>query len=238
MIDYLPSKPGKLLDIGCGRGDFIHETRTRGWAAEGVDLIDWGNPHGLKIHLGDFSEMQLPQGTYDVTTAWSSLEHVRKPSLFFLQSSLLLKPGGFFIFIVPNFMAPGMRYCCTQDVPRHLWLFSPIAIHLYAEKFGFIVSNIYHDDSIYTCYPFGMVRYGLSRTKSRKCHDYENRSVAMLQHLSFRDNYSNWIKDVLKTLPLKDIFIDAIDLGIGVVLAKLSKYLRNYGMITVVLRKT
>jgi hypothetical protein len=60
----------------------------------------------------------------------------------------------------------------------------------------------------------------------------------MLQHLSFRDNYSNWIKDVLKTLPLKDIFIDAIDLGIGVVLAKLSKYLRNYGMITVVLRKT
>ena len=104
--------------------------------------------------------MNLPETSYDVVTAWAMLEHVRRPSLLFEKVSRLLKQEGQFIFTVPNFQAPGIRRSCTDDIPRHLWLFSFEAVTTYLNRFGMVPRSILHNADLYTAYPFGLLRYG------------------------------------------------------------------------------
>jgi len=236
MMKYLPAAGGNLLDIGCGRGDFIHFAAAQGWKVEGVDLLSWENPYNLSVRVGDFLRMDLPERHYDVITAWALLEHVRKPSLFFEKVAGLLIDGGSFVFIVPNYGAPGLRHCCTEDVPRHLHLFTPRAVNAYLLKYGMKAVAIHHDDSIYTAYPFGLVRYGILRMmkKETRCSRYENRSVVLLRNRQIRGNAAAWLAEVARKLNPLDILVDAVDLGIGIMVAKASKRIGNYGVMTVV----
>jgi SAM-dependent methyltransferase len=237
MMKLLPqSHGGKLLDIGCGRGDFIQYAARYGWDVEGVDLLRWRTSHKVPIRVGNFVEMDLPARHYDVITAWAVLEHVRKPSEFFEKVSHLLKDDGRFIFIVPNFGAPGMRVSCTEDIPRHLQLFTPKAINKYLNRVGMTALAAYHRADIYRAYPFGLVRYGLLRPYKRetRCSRYENRSVAILRNRQIKGNVRVWLVEVLRTVGPVDLLLDAIDLCVGVVVANFSKIIRSYGVMTVV----
>ena len=98
------------------------------------------------------------------------------------------------------------------------------------------IVHIHHDDSIYTAYPFGLVRYALQnlRGKETRCTRYENRSVALLRNRQIKGNLGVWLNEVLKTVGPMDLILDAVDLGIGVALAKISQVMGNYGVLTVV----
>lgn len=237
MLTFLPNRDrGKLLDIGCGRGDFIHYAAGKGWHVEGVDLLDWKRPHGVPIRVGNFFAMDLPQQFYDVITAWAVLEHARKPSLFFQKVATLLADDGCFVFVVPNFDAPGMRISCTEDIPRHLNLFSKRAVDGYLNKFGMEVKAVFHSNAIYTSYPFGLVRYGWQLLKSgpKQCSRYENKAVRLLRNRQLKGNLLDWLKEVKRTLGPMDIAMDAIDLAVGVAVSAIAKMIGNYGVITVV----
>lgn len=239
MMQYLPSAAGgKLLDVGCGRGDFINFAQHQGWRTEGVDLLDWGNPDNLSVRVGDFLSMDFIEGSYQVVTAWALLEHVRRPSAFFGRISSLLSEDGHFIFVVPNFSAPGMRRACAEDIPRHLHMFSPRSVAAYLSEHGMEIEKIYHNADLYTAYPFGLIRYFLSSLSSaqKNCARYENRSVGLLRGREFTSNLRPWLKEVLATVGPLNIIIDAVDLTAGVILANLSKLMRNYGVMTVVAR--
>ncbi len=240
MMTYLPSGHGqKLLDIGCGRGDFINYASKQGWQVEGVDLLNWGTSYSVPIRVGDFLTMDLQKGRYDAITAWALLEHVRTPSAFFERVSQLLAVDGLFVFVVPNFGAPGMRRCCTEDVPRHLWLFTPRAVQTYLERYQMEPRAVFHSDALYTAYPFGLVRYGLQRLSRRAtdCSRYQNKSVALLRNRQIRGNARAWLTEIRRSLTLSDVALDVIDLAVGVLLAQWSKLVSNYGVLTVVARK-
>jgi len=237
MLRLLPSPAsGTLLDVGCGRGDFISRARDAGWEVEGVDLLAWERATALPIRVGDFLTMDLPEDYYDVVTAWAILEHVPRPSLFFKRISRLLKDNGTFLFTVPNFTALGMKTSCTEDIPRHLSLFSKKSVFKHLSDAGLEVQKIYHSDILYTCYPFGLVRYALALLNGRReihCGAYENRAVRLLKNRQFRGNAWAWLKEVSKTLGPKDMALDFVDLVVGVALAHVSKLLRDYGVMTV-----
>ncbi len=58
MMKLLPKvSGGRLLDIGCGQGDFMDHASKEGWGVEGIDLMAWDNLHALPIRVGDFLEM-------------------------------------------------------------------------------------------------------------------------------------------------------------------------------------
>lgn len=237
MMELLPKGDGKkLLDIGCGRGDFIHYAAQRGWDAQGVDLLRWDAPHSVSIRVGDFVAMDLPEESYDVITAWALLEHVRRPSAFFKKVSRLLKDDGRFVFVVSNFAAPGMRRSCTEDIPRHLQLFTPKAVESYLNTYGMKSVAVYHNDRIYSCYPFGLLRHSLPGRvgNDKRCATFQNRSVALLRNRQIRGNARAWLSEVFKTIGLVDIALDAVDLALGVALATYSKIIGNYGVLTVV----
>jgi SAM-dependent methyltransferase len=237
MVQLLPDVPGgTLLDLGCGRGDFIHHAAGKGWKVEGVDLMPWEAPHPVPIRVGNFLEMNFEESRYDAITAWALLEHVRTPSAFFEKVSRLLAKQGRFICVVPNFGAPGMRRSCTEDIPRHLWLFTPRAVRAYLAKNRMTPRLIIHDDSLYTSYPFGLLRHAFLRMfgEETRCGHFENRAVALLRNRQIRGNARWWLHEIFRELGPLDMAIDAADLLVGVLVAKWSKLVGNYGVITVI----
>lgn len=240
MFDLLPRPArGRLLDVGCARGDFIAHASARGWHVHGVDVFDWGSPYQVPISIGEFPTMELPEAGFDVVTAWALLEHVKHPSRYIEHIARLLKPGGQFIFVVPNLSAPGMKYSCAEDVPRHLWLFSPGTVRAYAGNNGLSVVSILHDGAIYKNYPFGLLRrwiLNLTGTETR-CSRYGNRSVALLMNRQLRGNLTWWLKEVLAHLPPHVICIDMVDLAMGIGLSTWGRLIGNYPVITVIAEK-
>ena len=202
---------------------------------EGVDLIKWEGPREVPIRVGDFLTMDIPEESFHAITAWALLEHVRSPSAFIEKISRLLHRDGRFVFLIPNVAAPGIKYSCSEDVPRHLWMFTPETVEGYLERYGMHSLSIHHDDSIYTAYPSGLVRRKLSTLtgEETRCSRYQNKSVAILRNRELKGNMRKWLSEVVRSVGPLDLALDAVDLGVGLILARISKAMGNYGVITV-----
>ncbi len=240
MMEYLPVEGGgRLLDVGCGRGDFIHYAATQGWEVEGVDLIKWEGARDVPIRVGDFVTMDIPEESFHAVTAWALLEHVRCPSLFIEKISRLLRPDGRFVFLIPNASAPGIKYSCAEDVPRHLWLFTPETVEGYLHRYGMRPLSMHHDDSIYTAYPFGLVRriLGSLTNGETRCSKYQNKSVAILRNREIKGNLKAWLAEVVRNVGPFDLALDALDMAVALALARISKIIGNYGVLTVTAEK-
>jgi SAM-dependent methyltransferase len=125
---------GRLLDVGCASGNFLHEIdRTGHWQAEGVEpnaeVADYARQRfGLKIYPGRLTALDLPDASYDVITLWNVLEHLHDPIENLMAAQRLLKPGGLLIFSIPNMESAEARwfgrYWLGWELPRHLYFFS------------------------------------------------------------------------------------------------------------------
>jgi len=140
---------GKLLDIGCGRGDFIQETQRRGFEAFGVEGSPQGvrlcRERGLNVEQCDFDAADIGRASFDVVTMWHVLEHLRDPEGAVKKIAAALKPGGRFIFCVPNTASVNARVFgelwSGYDVPRHLFAFSEKAIARMLETSGLVMED-------------------------------------------------------------------------------------------------
>lgn len=117
--------PGRLLDIGAQKGEFLWYMQMKGWLVEGVELDNQvPNPAKMPIHYGDFLEMELEEAQYDVVTFWAVLEHVYEPAVFVRKAAKLLKPGGRLVVLVTNLNSIQSRFYQADDYPRHLTIFT------------------------------------------------------------------------------------------------------------------
>jgi SAM-dependent methyltransferase len=117
---------GRLLDIGCFRGEFIEHARANhGWDVAGVEFSQRPpNYYGLDIFYGDLASAPYAGASFDVVTLWAVLEHVYDPSRILTQVHRLLKPGGVTVILVPNFTSIPGRFLRHDDVPRHITMFT------------------------------------------------------------------------------------------------------------------
>jgi len=71
----------RILDMGCGNGDFMKYCQSLGMKTTGLSIsnqqVEELKKQGLDVYLGDYRELQ-PQfiGEMDVITYWGSLEHI------------------------------------------------------------------------------------------------------------------------------------------------------------------
>ncbi len=128
---------GRLLEIGCGKGLLLREARTRGYAAEGVELSPSSAEEArllssVPIHceaLETFAERQ-PSAGYDVVVARHVIEHLRDPAGAIRTMHSLLLPGGLLALIVPN-----GRALASRAFGRHWeWMAPPIHLHYFSAK--------------------------------------------------------------------------------------------------------
>ena len=127
---------GKLLDIGCGVGDFLHVAENKGWQCTGVEPSEEAREIARQRIKGDllYSEdlEQLPDQSFDLITMWHVLEHVDDLKWQVAQLQRLIKPNGRIVIAVPNYRSYDGRfynaYWAAYDVPRHLNHFNKTVI--------------------------------------------------------------------------------------------------------------
>ena len=129
-------QPGKLLDIGCGVGDFLHTAEMHGWECIGVEPSEDAKAIAQKRMKGKIitsEELEgFPDGAFDVITMWHVLEHVDDLKWQVAQLQRLVKPSGRVIIALPNYKSyDGQFYkehWAAYDVPRHLNHFNRITL--------------------------------------------------------------------------------------------------------------
>ncbi|MER3446530.1 MAG: hypothetical protein C4291_06645 [Candidatus Dadabacteria bacterium] len=103
----LEEKPGFLLDIGCGKGDFSSLLIKDGWKVWGTDLdssiVCDASGKGLNAVVADVAEgLPFEGGFFDCVFAGEIVEHLVDTDFFIKEVYRVLKKGGSVIITTPN----------------------------------------------------------------------------------------------------------------------------------------
>lgn len=131
-------RPGRVLDVGCGRGLLLRQLHKRGWEVMGTELTEESaayprNVLGLPVQTGELAALEFPADHFDAVVLWHVLEHVPDPRIVLAEVARILRPGGVFLVAVPNFGSLEARLTRDKwfhlDVPRHLGHFTPAVLY-------------------------------------------------------------------------------------------------------------
>ena len=107
LIERMCTRKGRLLDIGCGTGEFLAEMAQAGWQVRGVERDARAAAYAveqLRVNVvrGTLESMPSVPATYQVVTMWHVLEHLYNPHKTLMQIRDLLKKDGLLVIAVPN----------------------------------------------------------------------------------------------------------------------------------------
>jgi O-antigen chain-terminating methyltransferase len=139
-----------VLDIGCGRGEWIEVLTEAGLTARGVDLngemARQCRERGLDVMEGDALEYlrRLPVGSLGAVTAMHVIEHLPFERLveLFDEAHRVLRPGGLVIFETPNPENLQVGACNFWYDPTHQRPIPPLAAEFIARERGFARAEI------------------------------------------------------------------------------------------------
>ena len=128
----------KMLEPGCGRGEFLKNFKDLGLDVVGVDaspeaivLVD-----GLDIKLCDIENEKLPfdDNTFDVIYSKSFIEHLYYPEKYLEEAYRVLKPNGMLLTLVPDWES---NYKTYFDDFTHRTPFTKMALTDAYKMYGF-----------------------------------------------------------------------------------------------------
>jgi 2-polyprenyl-3-methyl-5-hydroxy-6-metoxy-1,4-benzoquinol methylase len=142
---------GKLLDIGCGGGRYLHRMQRRGWEVEGIDFDEQATQrvterYGIKTYTGDLLAAGLPEASFDAITMSHTIEHLVDPATTLRECLRLLRPGGKLIVVTPNVDSSAAAlfgpFWRGWEPPRHLQLFSTSTLERFLSQAGFGLQDV------------------------------------------------------------------------------------------------
>ncbi len=140
------NRPDRLLvDVGCGRGDFLARMQSLGWNVLGVEpdpvAAGLARSSGIDVFGGRLEDAGLAGGIADQVTLHHVLEHVEDPAGLLQECRRILRPGGRLVIYTPNAESLGHRWFGRAwrglEPPRHLFIFSPRALQRMLHEAGF-----------------------------------------------------------------------------------------------------
>ncbi len=134
-----------ILDVGCGRGEWLELLEEEGLTARGLDinriLVEQCGERGMEVVEGDAIEylLTLPDASLGTVTAFHLIEHLPFGALIkFLDETVrVLKSGGLAIFETPNPENILVGACNFYIDPTHRTPLHPQMMRFLVERRGF-----------------------------------------------------------------------------------------------------
>lgn len=159
IINDIVNKPQKILDLGCGLGDFGKFNPNPSIDIYGVDIDTDAVAIAKNYEIAqviDIEKGTFPfEGSYfDVVIAKDILEHMQKPWIVVREVNRVLRSGGIVIANVPN-----TNPNTVWDDYSHVRGFTENALRLLFEDTGFIILSINRMGSIPLAGEYDLIRY-------------------------------------------------------------------------------
>jgi O-antigen chain-terminating methyltransferase len=139
-----------ILDLGCGRGEWLELLREQGLQARGVEsnraMID--NQRGRNPEIIEADALAylrgLPENSLRAVTAFHFVEHIGLAELIDLldEISRVLKPGGLLIFETPNPKNLVVGACNFYSDPTHHRPLFPETLEFMVKHRGFVRTQL------------------------------------------------------------------------------------------------
>ena len=106
---------GKMLELGCGRGELLAGAAKRGWEVYGIEMTEdfarAAKSRGVQVESASIegSELLERPEAYDVILLAAVLEHLYNPFDTLVKINRALRPGGLLFIDVPNELSLTMR---------------------------------------------------------------------------------------------------------------------------------
>jgi 2-polyprenyl-3-methyl-5-hydroxy-6-metoxy-1,4-benzoquinol methylase len=141
-------KNAKILDLGCGNGEFVNKLNEAGFDAIGIDLNKKHSENNSYILYGAIPDIleTLDSNTFDVVVSFHLIEHLELNALktMFRETFRLLKPEGQIILETPNTQSLFVMSKYYYQDPTHLMPRHPNLYSLLLKTSGFIDTQIEH----------------------------------------------------------------------------------------------
>jgi SAM-dependent methyltransferase len=150
LDDPQAPKNGRLLDMGCGTGNFLAAARDAGFDVTGIEpnqnAVRFAQQHyGLRNIFAavpaDFQQAH-PLERYGMVTFFEVLEHQEDPQAFLDTAKCFLNDDGFIALSVPNRNRWQIEDDPLDYPPNHLTRWSPAALRTFIESNGFEVLSL------------------------------------------------------------------------------------------------
>ena len=136
---------GRLLEVGCARGDFLNVAR-KTFDVFGVEPNpDLATESKRIAPLFEDVVERLPWKDFDVVASFHVIEHVDSPQSFIRAMSERLKPGGLLVIETPNIASLPfklMKSRWRQFIPEHYFFFDPQTIARLFQDNGLEIRNV------------------------------------------------------------------------------------------------
>jgi len=186
---------GRLLEIGCAKGDRLQFYRERGWVhLNGIELAEQAakqaEQRGFRVACEPVESAleRFSIGSFDVVVSSMVLEHLHNPFTVMRSIAGKLKPGGEFLFSTVTLDSLDARmfgpYWSGYDFPRHMVYFRMTDIRDMLAK-DFDLTECFHQNA-----PLDFLRPATWRRSEGRISD---RMIASLAKSSAR----LWVGDLL-----------------------------------------
>ncbi|OWY20703.1 class I SAM-dependent methyltransferase [Sphingobacteriales bacterium UPWRP_1] len=201
VVDYFRSRrakiisrwvppPGRVLDIGCGNGRFLHYMQGLGnYETYGIELPGKAAEraaqiNGLILKQGKLEPNDFSEGFFDAITLFHVFEHLDQPRQTLQIINKIVKPGGIAYISLPNIDSLQSKWFKGKwlhlDPPRHLFFLSPKNLQHQMNQLGFELAAERYFNPEYN--PFGMQQSLLNLLL--------NKRDVLFEYLKGHDNYT------------------------------------------------
>lgn len=101
--EYCRDRSSAVLDVGSGNDHFLHQLKAEGFRE--LHGVDFNPPPDSPISKKSnicYEPLLFANDYFGAVTAWELMEHLENPYIVIREIGRVLKPGGLFIFSMPN----------------------------------------------------------------------------------------------------------------------------------------
>lgn len=147
-----PVVPGRMMELGCASGSFLHQMAGQGWQVQGIEFSEKAaqaaSQLGYHVYAGALETAPTPEEPFDLIVGWMVLEHLHDPISCLKRLRDWSKPGAWLVLSVPN--ASSFEFTIFRDkwyalqLPTHLYHFTPQTLEKVLQAGGWKIERVFH----------------------------------------------------------------------------------------------